>query len=102
MGPITLDSLELGGGSLDVEIEFSYTPADPVTLTQRCGYDPRGAPANIDLMDVRAVTWDIDGKSYKRSDHWVWTLLDAYAMTVVCKFWDDYYNQCITHVTLEN
>ena len=90
-------------GQVEVEIRYHYSPPDPVTLCQRCGYEPPGAGAAIELTDVRVVSWSLDGRTATRNDEGViWTLLDAYAMAIVLRDWDHYHALAMKQSVMEN
>jgi hypothetical protein len=88
MNSIALDNLSLGNGTIDVRVEYHYTPGDIITLCQQCGYEPRGAAATAELLDVEVTAWHLNDKTYQRDKHWIWYLLDAFAMDSIERNWD--------------
>jgi hypothetical protein len=89
-------------GQVEVEIRYSYTPPDPVTLAQRCNYEPPGASAAVELRDVTVTSWTVDDLTHQRGNHWVWLLLDAWAFIQIVDNWDHYQHTCLERETLEN
>ena len=84
------ETLEVGYATLEIEIEYNYTPGYAADLWSHHGPTP-GEPAAAELVGVHVT--DMDGRS--RDGSWMWKTLDKSAFREVEKNWDQFEEQCI-------
>jgi hypothetical protein len=95
MRSTSVDTLNLGEGSIDVEIEYVYHPGEPMVMYYPDGSGYPGYPADVELLDVHVTSWHVD-EVRQRSDHWLWLVLDAYALEIIERDWETIYRaQCL-------
>jgi hypothetical protein len=88
---------ELGhASSLEVEIEYAYTPGEPMVRYYPDGSGYPGSPPEAELLSVYVERWDVGDERRRRNDHWLWTLLDEMARDRIERDCDTYYyDRCV-------
>lgn len=84
---VTLDDLGYGS-SLEVWVEYEYTPAEPMVWRYSDGSGYPGFPATAELRKTRVFRWDCGDEERLRSDHWIWAELDEIAYRLIEYDWE--------------
>lgn len=93
--------LPAGAGSVTVQIEYEYTPGEPRVMYYRDGSGYPGSPAYAELIDVTVVAWHVSDETRKRTHHWIWLILDAFAREIIESQWDRIGELCLQHAECE-
>ncbi len=89
-------TLELGhASSLDVEIGYEASPAEPMVEYYRDGSGYPGSPPAAKVLSTHVGRWDVGDERRKRGDGWIWSELDRIAETRIEADWNTYREDCL-------
>lgn len=75
---------ELGAdSSLEVAIDYYFTPGEPMVRYDRNGDGYPGSPAHVDIEGVVVTRWDVGKEQRKPTDHWIWNELNKLADRII-------------------
>lgn len=97
MSNVLNTEIELDVVSLEVELEYDFTPGEKMVRYYRDGSGDPGCPPSADFVGAKVMQCDIDREQRRRCDHWIWRALDVIAAELINRDWSNYQEKCIEH-----
>lgn len=87
--------IELDLLTLEIDLEYDFTPGERMVRYYRDGSGDPGCPPSVDLVSVTVRNCSLDTDQQKRDNHWIWRALDTIATELVSREWNRYSERCI-------
>ena len=87
--------LEIDDLSLELELEYDFTPGEKMVRYYRDGSGDPGCPPSAELVNATVIRCDMANERRMRCDDWIWRVLDTIANEFISRDWGRFENECI-------
>ena len=87
--------IEIGALSLEIALEYDFSPGEPMVRYYPDGSGDPGCPPSAELVNATVTLCDMGYEQQTRCDHWIWRALDIIAYEAISRDWARFQEKCI-------